>query len=144
MRCAILILLVLVTTSNTAQAQLFWKGGIEIKHGIFGTSRIRAPAGTNICQSPCGLKMSGPYCGYNNCGQGGYNACGGHAGCGSHSACGSSCQQGLPCGQMMPYASAYASTPCGQGASAVIVPQQMPLQMRYSAPVFYAPARGGY
>lgn len=144
MRMGILILSVLVTISSasTAQAQLFWKGGIEIKHGMFGTSRIRAPAGTNICQGPCGLKMSGPYC--SPCGpmQGGCG--GGYSGCGTNMSGCNPCGQGSSCGP--PMSQAYVSAPCGQGASAVIVPQPNPAMMRYSAPVFYAPSsvRGGY
>ena len=87
----------------SAEAQLFWKGGIEIRKGIFGEC-IRAPAGTNICQGPCGLKISGPYC----------SPCGPMQGCGTaHNHCGDNhCSP----------ATAYATAPHGQSAQASVAP----------------------
>ena len=110
-----------------ADAQLFWKGGIEYRKGIFG-ERLRAPAGTNVCMGPCGIKLSGPIC--SPCGPMAQQQCG-QSTCGQ-STYGQQCSPQQYCGNSCtPNASAYATAPYGQAAQAIVTPQAQ-------VPVFYS------
>jgi len=130
MKTVMLVLLLLVTSVNSAQAQLF--GGTKIRVGLFGTS-VRAPSGANVCVGPCGVKVSGPYC--SPCGpMAGYGACQ-PQGCGSpcglqYGSCGQSCgPQGGPCG-----------TPTVVNVGQQHIDPTLQMQMRLqqqSMPVFY-------